>query len=73
MSDFIYLPFPEAGSERVGFVRKAVAELVGPELDYYTKLEALGPRPDKDVDGSIEYDTWHKEARAIAQAYLSQL
>ena len=73
MSEYIFLPTKEVGSTRVGLVRKAVADLVGEELAYYTKLTALGPRPDKDIDGFIEYDSWQREAMALARTYLAQL
>lgn len=73
MSERIFLPVKEEGTLRVGFVSKKIADLVGPELDYYTKLAALGPRPDKEFDGYLEYTAWQQEASALANAYLDQL
>lgn len=71
--EWAYLPVKTDEPNRIGFSRKRVSELTELDKDYEKKKAALGPKPDKDIDGSIEYDAWMRRSGDVIREYLSQL
>lgn len=70
--EWIYLPVKDGESNRVGFSRKHVSELTELDKAYAAKQAALGPQPDKDIDGFIEYDRWVRQSSKVIQEYVNQ-
>jgi len=71
--EWSYLPVKTDEPNRIGFSRKHVSELTELDKEYEQKKVAIGPKPDKDIDGSIEYDAWVNRAESLVREYLDQL
>lgn len=71
--EWAYLPVKTDEPNRISFSRKHMSELTELDKEYEQKKAALGPKPDKDIDGSIEYDQWMQRSSQVIREYLSQL
>lgn len=73
VKEWVYLPVKTDDPTRISFSRKHMSELTELDKDYEKKKAALGPKPDKDIDGSIEYDDWIVRSGVVVREYLNQL
>ena len=70
--EFYFLPVVTDVPDRVGYSRKHVSEMTELDKDYMAKDIAIGPRPDKNVDGPA-YEEWAARTKELTQDYIRQL
>lgn len=73
VKEWAYLPVKTDDPTRISFSRKRVSELTELDKEYEQNKAALGPKPDKDIDGSIEYDAWMRRSGEVIREYLSKI
>lgn len=71
--EWYYLPVKTPDPDRIAFSRKAASELTELDKEYEKQHASLGPRPDIEQDGSVEYNAWLSRSRQIIREYLSKV